>query len=131
MTKGVHVSGSRKKAIARATLIDGKGIVRINGQLLDHFCNEHARMRIHEPLMLAGDFSKKVNISVRVHGGGWSAQTDAVRMAIARSLAESNPSLKSSFLDYDRHLLVQDSRANERSKPNDSKPRAKRTKSYR
>lgn len=131
MSKIVHVSGSRKQARARATLKEGKGMVRINGQLLDFYSNNIARMRISEPLLLAGDMVKKLDISVSVAGGGWSSQSDAVRLAIAKSLAEYDKTLKKTFLDYDRLLLVADVRRNEPSKPNDSKPRAKRQKSYR
>ncbi len=132
MNKVVHVSGSRKQARARATLKDGgKGMVRVNGQLLDFYSNSVARMRISEPLVLAGDIAKKIDVSVTVSGGGWSAQADAIRLAVAKSLAEYDKTLKKTFLDYDRLLLVADVRRNETSKPNDSKPRAKRQKSYR
>ena len=129
--KIVHMSGSRKRAMARATVKEGKGIVRVNGQILDQFSNWVSRMRIKEPLVLAGETAGKVNIEVNVHGGGWSAQSDAVRVAIARSLAEFHKPLRKVFLEYDRHLIVPDIRQAESSKPNKSKPRKKRQKSYR
>jgi small subunit ribosomal protein S9 len=129
--KIIHKSGKRKRAIAKATLKPGKGIIRINSLLLDHYQPEIARMKILEPIILSGDTAKNFNISVKVKGGGWSAQADASRLAIARCLAEANKSLKKTFLEYDRHLLVADTRHTEPSKPNDSKPRAKRQKSYR
>lgn len=129
--KVIHQSGKRKAAVARATLKPGKGVVRINSKLLENCDPEIARMKISEPLILAGDHSKKFNIEVNVHGGGWSAQADASRLAIARCLVETNKSLKKTFLDYDRHLIIADTRHTETSKPNDSKPRAKRTKSKR
>jgi len=134
MNKSVHESGKRKRAIARATLNDGSGIIRINNQLLDHLNNKIARMKILEPLMLAGDIAKKVNIDIKVAGGGFQSQAEAVRLAIAKALVNHTKSdkLKSTFLDYDRHLLVADIRKNEPCKPNDSdKPRKKRQKSYR
>ncbi|MFH1376690.1 MAG: 30S ribosomal protein S9 [Candidatus Woesearchaeota archaeon] len=124
-------TGKRKKAIAKATMKDGKGIVRINSQLLENYQPEIARMKIQEPLMLTGDQFKKFNFDVKVQGGGWMSQADASRLAIARCLVETNKNLKKTFLDYDRHLLIQDSRHTEASKPNDSKPRAKRQKSKR
>ena len=46
-------------------------------------------------------------------------------------IVESKKSLKQTFLDYDRHLLIADTRYKEACKPGDSKARAKRTKSYR
>ena len=133
MQKVIHTAGKRKKSIARATLRAGKGYVRINHQLLDTFQPEIARMKIYEPLILAQEYSKNVNIDVTVMGGGWSGQADAARLAIARALVEysKNKQLKQTFLQYDRNLIVQDKRVGEASKPNDSKPRSSRQKSYR
>lgn len=131
MEKAVLKQGKRKRAIARATLIPGKGKVKINGQLLENFSNHFLRLRIMEPLLLAGDAANKYNININVFGGGVSGQADACRLAIARVLVEQDSSLKKTFEDYDRWLLVADVRQNEESKPNDSKPRAKRQKSYR
>lgn len=129
----IHMSGKRKHAIARATLKPGKGAVRINSQLLNVYQPELARLRIMEPLQLAGDVAKKVNINVSVFGGGWQAQSEAVRLAIAKSLVAFTKSkeLKKTFFEYDKHLLIADVRRNEPHKPNDSKPRKKRQKSYR
>ena len=131
--KHVHVSGRRKQAIARASLSEGSGKVRVNKVLLSNFRPEVLRMRMMEPLLLSGDLAQKVDINVVVEGGGISGQSDAARLAIARSLVEysKGDKLKKTFLDYDRMLLVADVRQNEASKPNDSKPRAKRQKSYR
>ncbi len=131
--KVVHVSGKRKMAIARATLRAGKGIVRINNQLLDTFKPEIVKIKIMEPLVLAGALAKEVDIEVKVIGGGKLGQAEASRLTIARGLVEysDNKALKQKFLDYDRHLLIQDVRFKETNKPNDSKARAKRQKSYR
>ena len=127
----VHVSGKRKRAVARVTLKPGKGIIRVNRLLLDHYQPETSRMRIMEPLFLAGDIAKKVDISVNVNGGGFNAQADACRTGIGKALVQLVPALKSTFLEYDRALLVSDKRRTEPSKPNDSKPRKARQKSYR
>ena len=131
--KVVHVSGKRKKAIARATLSEGKGVIRVNSKLLDVHEPEFARMKILEPLVLAGDLAKGLDIGINVRGGGWQSQAEASRSAIAKGLVEWSKSgaLKKKFLDYDRHLLVADVRRKEECKPNDSKARAKRQKSYR
>jgi len=132
-SKVVHVSSRRKRAIARATLHEGKGIIRINHQTLDTYQPKLARMMIQEPLMIAGDFVNKVNINVNVFGGGWHSQAEAVRGCVAKALVEStkNKQLKTEFLNYDRTLLIDDVRFAEASKPNDSKPRSARQKSYR
>jgi small subunit ribosomal protein S9 len=131
--KIVHVSGKRKKAIARATVRDGKGLVRINNNLLSNYNPVFARDKIMEPLMLAGDISKKIKIDVNVKGGGWRSQSEAIRLAIARAIVEftQDKKIEKAFLDYDRQLLVADVRRKEQRKPNDSKARAKRQKSYR
>ena len=132
--KIIHMSGKRKRAIARATLKIGKGNVRVNNQMLESFEPKFARMKIMEPLILAGDLAKKIDINANVTGGGIISQAESVRLAIARALVEysKSNSLKESFLKYDRHLLVADTRRKEASKPNrHGKARAKRQKSYR
>jgi len=133
MKDTINTSGKRKHAIARATLKPGKGIIRINSQKLEVYNPLIARSKIMEALQLAGDVTKKVNIDVNVFGGGWQAQSEAARLAIAKSLVAFTKSkeLKKTYLEYDKHLLIADVRRNEPSKPNDSKPRAARQKSYR
>ena len=130
-SKVIQTRGKRKTSVARASLKPGKGKITINGQYLENFSNEMSRLRILEPLLLAGDVAKKVNISVNVFGGGVNGQADASRLAIARSLVKYDEKLKQSFVEYDRLLLVADIRRKEACKPNDSKARAKRQKSYR
>ncbi|MBU2639504.1 MAG: 30S ribosomal protein S9 [Nanoarchaeota archaeon] len=134
MSKVVHVSGKRKKAIARATLKEGSGIIKINKILLSNYSNNLARLKIQEPLTIAEELANKVNIIVSVKGGGWQSQAEAARLAIAKALVgfSRGEKLKKAFLDYDRHLLIADVRKNEVCKPNDSgKPRKHRQKSYR
>ena len=130
--KVITATGKRKSAIARATLTAGSGKIKINNTYLDNFQPAIAQLRIKEPLLLAGAQAQKVDISVSVHGGGFMGQTAAVRLAIAKVLAEKYDKLKSVFLDYDRQLLVADVRRKEVRKPNTrGKARAKRQKSYR
>ncbi|MEK6953249.1 MAG: 30S ribosomal protein S9 [Nanoarchaeota archaeon] len=129
--KIINTTGKRKTAIARAVLKEGSGIIRINSILLDNYSTEMYRTKIMEPIILAEDIPKKVNISIKVQGGGQMSQAEASRLAIARALSQLQPSLKKVFLSYDRHLLVPDVRFKETYKPNDSKARAKRQKSYR
>lgn len=132
MSKTIHVSGSRKAAIARATLRPGKGVIRVNKKPLDMVEPAMLRLKMKEPLLLAGDKSKKVNIDVNVMGGGVSSQAEASRLAIARALVAHDKSLEKEFAQYDRHLLVADSRSKETRKPNCcGKARSKRQKSYR
>jgi len=129
--KSIQAKGKRKRAVARATLLQGNGKIKINGIALDNFGNSSIRLRVSEPLVLAGETMNKVDLNVTVLGGGVSGQADAIRLAIARTLVEHDQKLKKSFDDYDRLLLVADVRRKETCKPNDSKARAKRQKSYR
>ena len=126
-------AGKRKTSIAKATVYEGKGIVRINSQLLEHYTPDVSRMRIQEPLWIAETFAKKTDIDINVHGDGFQSQTEAIRLAIARGLVSffKDPHLRKTFLEYDRNLLVADTRRKETRKPNDSKARAGRQKSYR
>jgi len=129
--KAINTSGKRKRAIARAVLKPGKGKIRINKVLLDNFTPKLARLKLREPLLLAGDIVNNVDINVNVFGGGIMGQAEASRLAIARALVKYDKKLQDTFLKYDRHLLVADVRRKEAYKPNDSKARAARQKSYR
>lgn len=132
--KIAHASGKRKRAIARATIKEGNGQIRINSHLLSNFHPENARERIMEPIHIAGKLAQGLSIKVNVNGGGWSSQAEASRLAIAKALIEYTGSteLRKDFLEYDRHLLVADTRRKEAKKPGThSKARSKRQKSYR
>jgi len=130
--KIIHASGKRKRAIARATLKPGKGIIRINHVMLDHFQPKLSRLKLREPLLLAVAVADKGNINVNVKGGGYTSQADASRLAIARALVKFDKKLEDTFLKYDRHLIIADVRRKEASKPNrHGQARAKRQKSYR
>ena len=129
--KVIHTQGTRKKANARATITKGTGKVIINKMNLADYGDDMLRLRIQEPMVLAGEQIKKLNIVVVAKGGGITGQSDAIRLAIARGLVEHDEKLKKIFIDYDRLLLVADVRQKEVCKPNDSKARAKRQKSYR
>jgi len=131
--KLIVTSGTRKRAIARATIKPGKGKIRVNKAFIEHFEPKLSKMKLLEPIMLAGEMVNSVDVSIIVKGGGVNAQAEAARLALARALVAYSKSekLKQKFLQYDRHLVVADSRRKEECKPNDSKARAKRQKSYR
>ena len=130
--KIIHQSGTRKTAVARATLTDGNGMVRLNSQLLTSLPLTLFRAKVEEPLHLAGETAKKVDIAVSVAGGGVNSQAEAARLAIAKALAAFDKKLHAVYLEYDRAFLVADVRRKETHKPNcHGKARAKRQKSYR
>ncbi len=131
----VNATGKRKTAKARAALHeDGSGEVRINSRPL-HVQSKMRRLRVKEPIRIAGDLADEVDINVNVNGGGKQAQTEAIRMAVARALADhaDGEELRNQFLEYDRYLLVEDFRRTETHKPSQSSKgaRHKQQKSYR
>ena len=134
MDRIVQVSGKRKTAIARGTIRKGKGRVRINKRPVELYTPELARLKIMEPLVLAGeDVVKNIDIDIKVQGGGVMGQAEAARMAIARGLVEwtNDVELKEKFMQYDRTMLVGDPRRSEPKKYGGRGARARRQKSHR
>ncbi len=130
--KNIITSGRRKQSVARAVLSEGKGKVTVNKVDINSFTPELAKLKIMEPLMLAGDIASKVDFDITVRGGGFINQADAARLAIARALVAYSGKLKETFLEYDRHLLVADIRMKEAGKPNHhGQARARTQTSYR
>ena len=131
MNKAITSSGRRKRAVARATVKQGTGKVTINSTPLESQ-PQLAKLKIQTPLILAEELSKKVDITIKVQGGGISSQADAIALAIATAFVKQDKKLEKTFLEYDRRLLVADVRRKEVSKPNrHGRARAKRQKSYR
>lgn len=129
----IQATGKRKTSVARATVTKGKGLLRINNEDLNsYFNNTLSTLKVREPLILS-NLEGKYDIKINVFGGGVSSQVDAIRQAIAKALVEitGNDDLKRQFIEYDRCLIVADTRFKEMKKPNNSHARAKRQKSYR
>jgi len=131
--KNIVTSGKRKTAIARAVVSKGKGRVRINRVPLNLVEPELSRLKIMEPLQLAGKMVDKVDINVTAKGGGFISQAEAARTAIARGLVEffQDSELEKLYKKCDRSLLVNDPRRKLPKKPMGRGARAKRQKSYR
>ncbi|HEC77239.1 MAG TPA: 30S ribosomal protein S9 [Thermoplasmatales archaeon] len=132
MAEVIITSGKRKSAIARAYIKKGKGIVRVNNLNLQAY-PEYLRNIMAEPLNLAEKYSKKVSIEVNVKGGGPISQAEAVRTAIGKAIAKfsDDEEIKNLFMEYDRTLLVSDTRRKEPKKQLGRGARKKRQKSYR
>ena len=131
--KVVHTSGKRKTAIARGTVKEGTGRVRINKQPLELYSPELARLKLEEPLDIAGDIVDNVDITVRVRGGGVMGQAEAARMVIAKGLVQytNDMDLKDKYIHYDRTMLVGDPRRSEPKKFGGPGARARKQNSYR
>ncbi len=136
--KSPHIiaTGKRKTAIAKATIKQGNGTIKINKRPIS-LLDPYHQLLIKEPLEIAkaviGDKVNSYDIFVNVKGGGRESQIQASRLAIAKALVEATKSkeLLKAYLDYDKAMIVADVRRKETRKPRDSKARAKRQKSYR
>ncbi len=133
MAEIVNTSGKRKMAVARASVRNGSGVVRINSVPVTLMSPELARLKAMEPLQLAPERAAKVDIDVSVKGGGVMGQAEAVRTAIAKGLVEyfHDEELERTFKALDRTLLVSDARRKLPKKPLGRGARKKRQKSYR
>jgi small subunit ribosomal protein S9 len=129
----VVTTGKRKTSLAKATIKDGSGRIRINGSPLEILQPELARMRIMEPLILFGEGWKRYDIRIRSRGGGFMSQADAVRMAIATGLFRMSQDFeaRSKMIEHDRTMLVGDPRRTEPKKFGGPSARSRYQKSYR
>ena len=110
-----YATGRRKTSSARVYLKKGKGNISVNDRKLDeYFGRKVAQMLVMQPLELL-DLSEKIDISVKVKGGGSFGQAGAIRHGISRALTsydeEYRPQLKKAG------LLTRDPRRVERKKP--------------
>ena len=113
----IFTIGKRKRSVARTTLKQGSGIVKINSKPLEFVEPEMLRLKMQEPFIIAGDAWKKFDIFVNVRGGGPMGQAEASRQSIARVLVEAfGDELKKKYTAYDRNLLVYDPRRTEHHK---------------
>ncbi|WP_318569232.1 30S ribosomal protein S9 [Salinigranum marinum] len=129
-----NTSGKKKTAVARATVRDGEGRVRINSRPVELVEPEMARLKMLEPFRIAGeDLRSQVDLDIAVSGGGVSGQADAVRTAIARGIVQhlNDAELRDAFMEFDRSLLVNDVRQSEPKKWGGPGARARYQKSYR
>ena len=128
-----NTSGKKKTAVARATIRDGDGIVRVNGRPVELIEPEIARLKMLEPFRIVEDVRDTVSVDVTVEGGGIMGQADAVRTAIARGLVDhtKDATLRDAYMGFDRSLLVNDVRQSETKKWGGPGARARYQKSYR
>ena len=147
MTKTQIYFASRKTASAHAYITKGEGKIRINNVPAEIIQQESAREIILVPLELSGDLRKKVDISVRVKGGGFTGQSYAAATAITRALIgwtknkkdpKEHPFTKSVRNDlrkkideFDKYLISGDARRKEPKKFGGPGARRRKQKSYR
>jgi small subunit ribosomal protein S9 len=109
-----RATGKRKTAVARVILRPGTGNYLVNGKTLDAYFPRPALGRnIRQPLEVVG-YEDRMDVVVRVHGGGVSAQAGALRHGISRALLEADPNLRGELKR--RGFLTRDPRVKERKK---------------
>lgn len=109
-----RATGKRKTAVARVILKPGTGAYTINGKALEDFFPRPALQRIiRQPLETVG-YEEKMDVVARMHGGGVSAQSGALRHGISKALLEADPNLRGELKR--RGFLTRDARAKERKK---------------
>ncbi|ERJ06050.1 30S ribosomal protein S9 [Halorhabdus tiamatea SARL4B] len=129
-----NTSGKKKTAVARATVSDGDGRIRIDSRPVELVDPELAKLKMLEPFRIADDDLREgVDIEVRLEGGGVMGQADAARTAIARGLVQhtNDAELRDAYMEFDRSLLVNDVRQSEPKKWGGPGARARYQKSYR
>lgn len=132
--KVLVVSGKRKTASARAIVKPGAGRIRINRIPVEIYMPEIAREKIMEPLLQAGeDVWKQLDMDIKTSGGGFMGQAEAARVTVANALLKWTKSshLRTVFTEYDRTMIVGDSRSKEPKKFGGPGARARDQKSYR
>ncbi|MCY4643681.1 MAG: 30S ribosomal protein S9 [Bacteriovoracales bacterium] len=109
-----HTVGRRKASVARVFMASGTGKIEVNKRpLQDYFPKATSRYIVNQPLNLL-QISDKYDIKVSVSGGGMTGQSGAIRLGIARALAEIDPNLRAELKKAG--FLTRDSRKVERKK---------------
>ena len=115
-------TGRRKSSVARVTLIPGKGNITVNGRdVHEYFPHEVLVMDLMQPLEVTNNM-ETFDVIANVSGGGYTGQTGAIRLGIARALLEydiDNAGKEDSYRAVLKAngFITRDSRAKERKKP--------------
>ena len=138
---------TRKSAKAHVYITKGDGKIRINNVPIEMFEPKIAQEVILVPIEISEDLRNKVDISVRVNGGGFMGQAYAAATGIKRALigwtkikkdVKDHPftktqrnDLKAKIDEFDRYLIKGDARRKEPKKFGGPSARRRKQKSYR
>ena len=118
----INALGRRKSSVARIYMTEGTGKITINKRdLTEYFPSPILQYVVKQPLALL-DVAEKYDIKVNLEGGGFTGQSQALRLAIARALVKVNADDKKAL--HAEGFVTRDSRAVERKKP--GRPKARR-----
>ena len=122
-------TGRRKRSSAQVRLTSGTGKITVNGvDVNEYMPYQTLVMDLKQPLVVTGN-ETKFDVEVTVKGGGFSGQTGAIRLGIARALMLFDADADQSRDDAYRKVLkvngfiTRDSRKKERKKPGLKKAR--------
>ena len=121
-------TGRRKSSSARVMLVPGKGKITVNGRdVHEYFPHDVLVMDLMQPLEVTNTV-ETFDVIANVRGGGYSGQTGAIRLGIARALLEydiDNAGKEDSFraILKANGFITRDSRKKERKKPGLKKAR--------
>ena len=118
----INAVGRRKSAVARVYITEGTGKITVNKrELTDYFPSEILQYVVKQPLETL-QVAEKYDIKLNIFGGGFTGQSQAARLAIARALVKINPEDKSALRA--EGFVTRDPREVERKKP--GRPKARR-----
>jgi len=108
--------GKRKTAIAKVRLYEkGTGEIKVNGQDIKEWLDHTVQLEVMLTALKETGLNKKFNISVVVNGGGKQAQSEAIRLGVAKALVAHDATLRATLKPLG--LLSRDDRIKERKKP--------------
>ncbi|MCF0235866.1 MAG: 30S ribosomal protein S9 [Bacteroidaceae bacterium] len=117
----INALGRRKSAVARIFVTEGSGKITINKRdLTEYFPSSILQFVVKQPLTLL-DVAEKYDIKVNLNGGGFTGQSQALRLAIARALVKINADDKKALRA--EGFMTRDPRQVERKKPGQPKAR--------
>ena len=122
MSKVFIGTGRRKSSIAQVKMVPGTGKITVNGRdVRDFFPYETNVMDLKQPLVATNN-EETFDIDVKVNGGGFTGQTGAIRLGIARALCEYDKANVENEDSYRKTLkragfVTRDARSKERKKP--------------
>ena len=118
----VNALGRRKSAVARVYMKEGNGTITINKRDLTHYFPSTILQYVVKQPLAKLEVEGNYDITVNVYGGGFTGQSQAIRLGIARALVKINPEDKKALRS--EGFLTRDAREVERKKP--GRPKARR-----
>ncbi len=147
MNKKEIYYATKKSASAHVYITKGIGRVLVNNVPIEIIEHEAAREIMLVPIEISGELRKKINISVRVNGGGFMGQAFAAATAMSRALTgltkskkdpkdhplsrSAREELREKITEFDKYLISGDARKKEPKKYGGPGARRRRQKSYR